>query len=95
MRVTIAFYFYCGTYNYLNLFGIGRSTLWNILHTVSIAIAEKLSTKIIHLHNEIEVQILIRECKEISGFLQAAGAIDRCHIRIKTPLKDAEDYIKD
>ena len=93
MRVTIAFYFYCGAYNYLNLFGIGRSTVWNILHTVGVAIAEKLSPKIIHLHNEIEVQILIRECKEISGFPQAAGAIDRCHIRIKTPLKDAVDYI--
>ena len=25
---------------------------------------------------------------------QAVGAIDVCHIRIKVPLKDAEDYIR-
>ena len=30
---------------------------------------------------------------EISRFPQAVGAIDGCHIRIKAPLKDAEDYI--
>ena len=41
----------------------------------------------------MEVQTIIREFKEISGFLQAAGAIDGCRIRIKAPLKDAEDYI--
>ena len=41
----------------------------------------------------MEVQTIIREFKEISGFPQAAGAIDGCRIRIKAPLKDAEDYI--
>ena len=29
----------------------------------------------------------------MSGFPQAIGAIDGCHIRIKAPLKNAEDYI--
>ena len=43
--------------------------------------------------NEVETQTIIREFKEISGFPQAVGVIDGCHIRIKAPLKDAEDYI--
>ena len=45
------------------------------------------------LSNEVEMQSIIREFKEISGFPQAVGAIDGCHIRIKSSLKDAEDYI--
>ena len=45
------------------------------------------------MSNEGEMQSIIREFKEISGFPQAVGAIDCCHIRIKAPLKDAEDHI--
>ena len=96
MRVAIALYFYSGTCDYWtisNLFGIGRSTVCNILHAVSEAIVEKLLPNVISLPNEIEVQTIIRKFEEISGFPQAVGAIDWCHIRIKTPLKDAEDYI--
>ena len=43
--------------------------------------------------NEIGVQAIIREFEQISEFPQAVGAIDGCHIRIKSPFKDAEDYI--
>ena len=39
------------------------------------------------------MQIIIREFEEISGFLQAVEAKYVCHIRVKAPLKDAEDYI--
>ena len=42
--------------------------------------------------NEIEVQTIIRGFEEILRFPQAVGAIDGCHIRIKAPLKNAEDY---
>ena len=91
MRVAIAFDFYSGSCDYRatsNLFGIGQLTVCNTLHAVSEAIVEKLLPKL-----EAEVQTFIREFEEISGFPQAAGAIDGCHIRIKAPLKDAEDYI--
>ena len=91
MRVAIALYSYSGSCNYRttsNLFGIGQLTVCNTLHAVSEAIVEKLLPKL-----EAEVQTFIREFEEISGFPQAVGAIDGCHIRIKTPLKDAEDYI--
>ena len=96
MRVAIAFDFYSGSCDYRatsNLFGIGQLTVCNILHAVSEAIDEKLLPKLICLPNEAEVQTFIREFEEISGFPQAVGAIDGCHIRIKAPLKDAEDYI--
>ena len=96
MRVAIALYFYSDTCNYRtisSLFGIGRSTVCNILQAVSEGIVEKLLPKIICLPNEIEVQTIIRKFKEISRFPQAAGAIiDWCYVRIKAPLKDAEDY---
>ena len=88
--------FYSGTCDYRaisNLFGIGRSTVCNILHAVSEAIVEKLLPKIIRFPNEIEVQTIMREFKEISGFPEAVGVIDGCHIRIKVRLQDAEDYI--
>ena len=96
MRVAIALYFYSGACDYQtisSLFGIGRSTVCNILHAVSEAIVGKFLPKIIRLPNEVEVQIIIREFEEISGFPQAVGTINGCHIRIKAPLKDAEDYI--
>ena len=79
--------------DYWYFFGIGRSTVCNILHAVSEAIVEKLLPKIIRLPNETEVQTIIRQFEEISGFPQAVGAIDGYHIRIKAALKDAEDYI--
>ena len=91
MRVAIALYSYSGSCNYRttsNLFGIGQLTVCNTLHAVSEAIVEKLLPKL-----EAEVQTFIREFEEISRFPQAVGAIDGCHIRIKAPLKDAEDYI--
>ena len=53
----------------------------------------KLLSNIIRSPNEIEVQTIIREFEEISGYPQYVGAIDGCHSRIKAPLKDAEDYI--
>ena len=71
IRVAIALYFYSGTCDYRtisNLFGIGQSTVCNILHAVSEAIVLKLLPKIIRLPNEIEVQTIIREFKEIPGF---------------------------
>ena len=39
------------------------------------------------------MQTIFKKFKEISGFPWAVGAIDGCHSRIKTRLKDAEDYI--
>ena len=39
------------------------------------------------------MQTIIRDFEEISGFSQAAEGIKRCHIRVKVPLKDAEEYI--
>ena len=47
----------------------------------------------IRLPTEIEVEAIMKEFEEISGFPQAVGSIDGCHIRIKAPLKDGEDYI--
>ena len=44
------------------------------------------------LSNEIEVQTIISEFDAISGFGQAAGAIDGCHIRTNVLLKDTEDH---
>ena len=91
MRLAIALYSYSGSCDYRttsNLFGIGQLTVCNTLHAVSEAIVEKLLPKL-----EAEVQTFIREFEEISRFPQAVGAIDGCHIRIKAPLKDAEDYI--
>ena len=96
IRVAISLQFYSGTCDYRtisNLFGIGRTTVCNILHAVSEAIILKLLPNIIRLPYEIEVQTIIREFEEISGYPQDAGTIDGCHSRIKAPLKDVEDYI--
>ena len=60
---------------------------------VSEANVEKLLPKSIRLANEIEVQTVIREFEEVSRFPQAVGAIGGRHVKIKAPLKDAEDYI--
>ena len=79
MRVVIALYFSSGKCDYRtisNLFRIAPSTVCNIVHVVSEVIVEKLLPKTIHLPNEIEVQIIITEFEEISGFPQAVGAID-------------------
>ena len=48
---------------------------------------------IIRLPNEREVQTIMREFEEIPGFPQAVGTVDGCHIRIKAPVKDADDYV--
>ena len=45
------------------------------------------------LSNEIEVQTIISEFNAISGFGQAAGAIDGCHIRTNVLVKDTKDHI--
>ena len=74
--------------DYWYFFGIGRSTVCNILHAVSEAIVEKLLPKIIRLPNETEVQTIIREFEEISGFPQAVGAIDGSWRMLKTILTE-------
>ena len=36
---------------------------------------------------------IIQKFESVSGFPQAVAAIDCCHIRIKAPNKNLEDYI--
>ena len=39
------------------------------------------------------MQTIIKEFEEISGFPQAVRIVDGCHIKIKAPLKDVQQYI--
>ena len=96
MRVAITLYFFSGTAEYRtisNLFGVGRSTVCTIVQSVSKAIVNVLLPKFINLPSRGEIHDIMLDFEEFSGFPQAVGAIDGCHIRIKAPLKDAEDYI--
>ena len=96
MRVAITLYFFSGTAGYRtisNLFGVGRSTVCTIVQAVSKAIVNILLPKYMNLPSHTEIPEIMTEFEEMSGFPQAIGAIDGCHIRIKAPLKNAEDYI--
>ena len=63
------------------------------MYYVAKAIVDTLMPKFMCLPSSRELPDIMAEFKDISGFPQAVGAIDGCHIRIKAPLKDAEDFI--
>ena len=96
MRCTIALYFYSSACDYRtlsNLFGIGRSTICNIVVSVSKALVNVILPKMIRLPTDKEVGLIMRGFEDLSCFTQVLEAIDSSHIRIKAPIKDAEDYI--
>lgn len=77
----------------MDLFGVGRSTVCTIVQFVSKAIVNILMPELMRFSFVDELRNIIAEFEEISGFPQAVGAIDGCHIRIKPPIKDPYDYV--
>ena len=76
-----------------NLFGLGRSTVRSIVHTVCKQIVRNLPKTYFNLPKRNEGRKIIQKFESVSGFPQAVAAIDCCHIRIKAPNKNPEDDI--
>ena len=96
VRVAVTLYFLSGCSGYrtiANLFGLGRSTVCGIVHNVCKEFVSNMIRKYIYLPSRNETKNIMAEFEEISGFPQAVGAIDGCHIRIKAPNENPEDYV--
>ena len=76
-----------------NLFGLGRSTVCSIVHTVCKQIVRNLLKTYINLPKRDETRRIIQKFESVSGFPQAVATIDCCHIRLKAPNKNPEDYM--
>ena len=96
VRLAVCLYFLSHSTDYTtvsNLFGIGKSTAHGIIMQVRQVIVNKLLNKYIKLPNREELIKSIAGFEEMSGFPQIAGAIDGCHIALRAPNKDSEEYI--
>ena len=96
VRVAVTLYFLSGCSDYrtiANLFGLGRSTVCGIVYNVCKEFVSNMIRKYIYLPSRNETKNIMAEFEEISGFPQAVGAIDGCHIRIKEPNENPEDYV--
>ena len=77
-----------------NAFGLGKSTVSNIIREVTSAISTHLSEKFIKLPTtKEEVECLVSNFYFSHGFPQCIGAIDGTHIPIRQPTERHTDYI--
>lgn len=75
-----------------HLFGVGRSTVNLISKEFFAAVIEVLEARWLRMMTREEMPEHIREFYAMSGFPQAVGALDGCHIPISPPQKHAVDY---
>ncbi|XP_065679801.1 putative nuclease HARBI1 [Hydra vulgaris] len=76
-----------------NLFGLGCLTVCQVIQLVTNAIVDNLLKIYIYLPQEAEVKEIMKQFEDMSTFPLIVGAVDGCHIRIKAPKKNPEDYI--
>ncbi|XP_060103238.1 putative nuclease HARBI1 [Heteronotia binoei] len=91
-RVAVALWWFANTTNYRlvgNQFGLARSTVAGIVAEVALAMELKLLKKTVHLgqHEQIIAGFAAM------GFPQAIGAVDGCHVAIRAPPGQANEYI--
>jgi len=96
-RVAITLYRLAGTATYRtvsNLFGVGKSTVCQIVLEVCSCIVEVLFKRLVHLataRQDIEMEIVAFFKR--AGFPQVVGAVDGCHVAILAPNENPEDYV--
>ncbi|XP_065654502.1 uncharacterized protein LOC136081138 [Hydra vulgaris] len=96
MKLAVTLYFLSGSADYrtiANLFGLGKSTVCTIAHRICKHFVDNLMKKYISLPSREETMEIIVSFEKLYGFPQVVGAVDGCHIRIKAPHKNSEDYI--
>lgn len=74
------------------LFGVGRSTVYEILSDTCDAITSHLMKRYVHIPNFEVLQKIVFKFEQHWGFPQAIAAIDGSHIPIIKPLQCPSDY---
>ena len=96
-RVAITLYRLADTASYRtvsNLFGVGKSTVCQIVIEVCTCIVEVLFKRLVHLPvTQQEIEMEIAAFFRRAGFPQIVGAVDGCHVSILAPNENAEDYV--
>lgn len=96
-RVAITLYRLADTASYRtvsNLFGVGKSTVCQIVLEVCSSIVEVLFKRLVHLpvtRQDIETEIAAFFKR--AGFPQVVGAVDGCHVAILAPNENPADYV--
>ena len=96
IKLAVTLYYLSGASDYrtiANLFGLGRSTMCSIVHTVCKQIVRNLLKTYTNLPKGDETRKINQEFESVSDFPQAVAAVNSSHIRIKSPNKNPEDYI--
>ena len=96
MKLAVRLYFLSGSADYrtiANLFGLGKSTVCTIVHRICKHFVDNLMKKYISLPSRVETMKIIASFEKLYGVPQVVGAVDGCHIRIKAPHKNSEDYV--
>ena len=77
-----------------NLFAIGKSTVCEIVVQVCDAIVQFLLPRYIRLPQSAQqLRERIDESRDRAGFPQVVACVDGCHIPIKAPHNNPEDYV--
>ena len=76
-----------------NLFGVGKSTVYSIVHKVCEAIYEDLLNVYVKFRTGDELKNVVRVYEESWGFLNCGGAINGTHIPIIAPSESHGDYL--
>ena len=96
-RVAITLYRLADTASYRtgsNLFGVGKSTVCQIVLEVCSFIVEVLFKRLVHLpvtRQDIETEVAA--FFKHAGFPQVVGAVDGCHVAILAPNENPADYV--
>ena len=96
-RLAVTLYRLADTATYrtiANLFAIGKSTVCEIVVQVCNAIVQFLLPRYIRLPQSAqEIRERIDESRDRAGFPQVVAGVDGCHIPIKAPQNNPEDYV--
>ena len=96
IKLAATLYYLSGASDYrtiANLFGLGRSTVCSIVHTVCKQIVRNLLKTYINLPKTDKTRNINQKFESVSGFPRVVAAIDCYHIRIKALNKNPEDCI--
>ena len=67
------------------LFGIGKSTVYEVLHDTCAVVASHIMPKYVHIPNMAMLRMIVNGFEHNLGFPQAIGVIDGSHIAIIKP----------
>lgn len=75
-----------------HLFGIGRSTVWDIVQETCNLLVTTPFKKYIHFPSGTKLNDLVNTFKSKWGVPQCIGVIDGCHIPVASPAMSRTDY---